>query len=100
MALSVEFEFEGQGYRYGFNRVVAGSSGLLQLESQWGATEDGRERGFLRALDGGCQVPVAALAAVEADGGRGRVALRGRVVSLEGDVTCEGTLDIKVASGG
>lgn len=58
------------------------------------------ERGFLRALDGGCQVPVAALAAVEADGGRWRVALRGRVVSLEGDVTCEGTLDMQVASEG
>ena len=43
---------------------------------------------------------MAALAAVEADGGRWRVALRGRVVSLEGDVTCEGTLDMQVASEG
>ncbi len=39
------------------------------------------ERAFLHALQGGCQVPVAALGMVEADG---TLVLRGRVVSLDG----------------
>jgi hydroxymethylbilane synthase len=42
------------------------------------------ERGFLRTLDGGCQVPIAALAhATRAEGGW-HVALTGRVGSLDG----------------
>jgi hydroxymethylbilane synthase len=41
------------------------------------------ERAFLRRLEGGCQVPVAALATLEA-GGR-ELRLRGRVISLGGE---------------
>lgn len=42
------------------------------------------ERGFLRALDGGCQVPIAALAAATKAGNGWHVALTGRVGSLDG----------------
>jgi hydroxymethylbilane synthase len=44
------------------------------------------ERGFLRTLEGGCQVPVAALAALEGASLR----LHGRVVSLRGEHAVEG----------
>jgi len=46
------------------------------------------EREFLRRLEGGCQVPVAAYA--ELDGQRPSIRLRGRVVALEGDRVVEG----------
>jgi hydroxymethylbilane synthase len=49
------------------------------------------ERGFLRRLEGGCQVPVGAHAEVEREGGQVIVRLRGRVVSLTGETTVEGT---------
>ena len=45
------------------------------------------ERAFLRRLEGGCQVPVAALAAV---GEGGQIELRGRVVSLGGERAVDG----------
>jgi hydroxymethylbilane synthase len=45
------------------------------------------ERAFLRRLEGGCQVPVAALATV---GEGGEIELRGRVVSLGGERAVEG----------
>jgi hydroxymethylbilane synthase len=45
------------------------------------------ERAFLRTLEGGCQVPVAALAAPTADG---RLRLHGRVISLGGERGTEG----------
>ena len=45
------------------------------------------ERAFLRALEGGCQVPVAALAQPGPDGG---LRLHGRVVSLRGERAVEG----------
>jgi hydroxymethylbilane synthase len=44
------------------------------------------ERAFLSTLEGGCQVPVAALAMV----GDGRVRLHGRVVALRGERAVEG----------
>lgn len=50
----------------------------------------GAERGFLRRLEGGCQVPVAALAVVTRDGASTVVRLRGRVVSLGGEAVAEG----------
>jgi hydroxymethylbilane synthase len=50
----------------------------------------GAERAFLRRLEGGCQVPVAALADVAPDGARKVVRLRGRVVSLGGEACAEG----------
>jgi hydroxymethylbilane synthase len=48
------------------------------------------ERGFLRRLEGGCQVPVAAFAEVAPDGGQRLVRLRGRVVALAGEAGVEG----------
>ncbi|HKU60114.1 MAG TPA: hydroxymethylbilane synthase [Gemmatimonadales bacterium] len=47
------------------------------------------ERAFLRRLEGGCQVPVAALAG-EVAGKAGVLALRGRVVSLGGERAVDG----------
>jgi hydroxymethylbilane synthase len=47
------------------------------------------ERAFLRRLEGGCQVPVAAYAELPRSGGP-RLRLHGRVVSLEGDRSVEG----------
>ena len=44
------------------------------------------ERGFLRRLEGGCQVPVAALATVSGD----ELRLRGRVIALDGRSAVEG----------
>ncbi len=44
------------------------------------------ERAFLRHLEGGCQVPVAALA----EPVEGRLRLRGRVISLQGERAVEG----------
>ncbi len=44
------------------------------------------ERGFLRTLEGGCQVPVAGLATVKA----GMLRLHGRVVALGGERAVEG----------
>jgi hydroxymethylbilane synthase len=43
------------------------------------------ERAFLRRLEGGCQVPVAALATLESAAGETALLLRGRVISLGGD---------------
>ena len=44
------------------------------------------ERAFLRQLEGGCQVPVAAFAEQQ---GRGSLRLLGRVISLGGETTVE-----------
>ena len=48
------------------------------------------ERAFLRRLEGGCQVPVAAFAEVVQERGGAVVRLRGRVVSLAGDASADG----------
>ncbi|MBA3318315.1 MAG: hydroxymethylbilane synthase [Gemmatimonadales bacterium] len=48
------------------------------------------ERAFLRRLEGGCQVPVAALATLESMSGETILRLRGRVISLAGDRMVEG----------
>jgi len=50
------------------------------------------ERGFLRRLEGGCQVPVGAHAEIDETTGRTLVRLRGRVVSLSGEASAEGVL--------
>ena len=50
------------------------------------ATAVTAERAFLRRLEGGCQVPVAALAELV----DGQLRLRGRVTSLDGSVVVEG----------
>lgn len=48
------------------------------------------ERAFLRRLEGGCQVPVAAFGEVTREKGSVVVRLRGRVVSLAGDASVDG----------
>lgn len=52
------------------------------------------ERAFLRALEGGCQVPVAALGKVEGSA----LVLRGRVVSLDGRWVIEGSRQGSIAA--
>lgn len=47
------------------------------------------ERAFLRRLEGGCQVPVAAYAEREGESGS-RLLLRGRVISLDGQLSVAG----------
>jgi hydroxymethylbilane synthase len=47
----------------------------------------GAERAFLRRMEGGCQVPVAALAVLEG----GTLRLRGRVIALDGTRMVEGS---------
>ena len=49
------------------------------------------ERAFLRRLEGGCQVPVAALGELLDQGATPTLRLRGRVVSLLGEQAAEGT---------
>lgn len=50
----------------------------------------GAERAFLRRLEGGCQVPVAAYAELEAGSSSPLLRLRGRVVSLLGERAVDG----------
>lgn len=47
------------------------------------------ERAFLRRLEGGCQVPIAALATVHGE----RVSLHGRVAALDGRAVADGRMD-------
>ncbi|MEO8089407.1 MAG: hydroxymethylbilane synthase [Gemmatimonadales bacterium] len=54
------------------------------------SVEVAAERAFLRRLEGGCQVPVAALAELEGTSPRLRLRLRGRVISLGGERAVEG----------
>ena len=48
------------------------------------------ERGFLRRLEGGCQVPVAAYAELKREGDGTSLRLHGRVIALQGDKIIEG----------
>jgi hydroxymethylbilane synthase len=48
------------------------------------------ERAFLRALEGGCQVPIAAAAYLVDESGTRMLRLRGRVVALAGERCVEG----------
>ena len=50
----------------------------------------GAERAFLRRLEGGCQVPVAAHATLESGGRETTLRLHGRVISLDGERIAEG----------
>ena len=54
------------------------------------SVEVAAERAFLRRLEGGCQVPVAAYAQLQGVPSGSRLQLRGRVISLEGESTVEG----------
>lgn len=54
------------------------------------SVEVAAERAFLRRLEGGCQVPVAALARLEGASSHPILRLQGRVISLGGDRLVEG----------
>jgi hydroxymethylbilane synthase len=54
------------------------------------SVEVAAERAFLRRLEGGCQVPVAAYAQVDGTSSSWRLQLRGRVISLGGERAVEG----------
>lgn len=75
--------------------TVAALRHVLQDESTTVATA--AERGFLRALDGGCQVPIAAHATASAHAGGWHLALHGRVAALDGSAVFEGSRALSVA---
>jgi hydroxymethylbilane synthase len=75
--------------------TIAALRRVMQDEATAVATA--AERGFLRALDGGCQVPIAAHAIATPHAGGWQLALRGRVVALDGREAFEGTRDEPVA---
>jgi hydroxymethylbilane synthase len=54
------------------------------------SVEVAAERAFLRRLEGGCQVPVAAYAQFEGTSPKSTLRLRGRVISLSGERAVEG----------
>lgn len=54
------------------------------------SVEVAAERAFLRRLEGGCQVPVAAYAQLDDTSPKSRLRLRGRVISLGGERAVEG----------
>jgi len=54
------------------------------------SVEVAAERAFLRRLEGGCQVPVAAYAQLDGNSSESRLRLRGRVISLGGERAVEG----------
>jgi hydroxymethylbilane synthase len=69
--------------------AAAGTAARRAVHHPETALSVAAERGFLRRLEGGCQVPVAAYAEVELGAGPS-VRLHGRVVSLRGDKMVEG----------
>jgi hydroxymethylbilane synthase len=54
------------------------------------AVEVAAERGFLRRLEGGCQIPVAAYGKLDGTSSQSRLRLQGRVISLGGEIAVEG----------
>lgn len=56
------------------------------------------ERGFLAALEGGCQVPIGALAAVDLSSPDGRMLLQGFVSDTGGNVFVRGSIVVDVAA--
>lgn len=77
--------------------VTARSDDLEALSLAQGVLHDpstglavAAERGFLRRLEGGCQVPIAALARLEGQGSGARLRIHGRVIALQGERAVEG----------
>jgi hydroxymethylbilane synthase len=66
--------------------LAAASAAARALHHSATARAVAAERAFLRTLEGGCQVPVAAYATLEGE----RLRLHGRVVSLRGERSVEG----------
>jgi len=62
---------------------------LAQLQHAVTRAETDAERALLRTLEGGCSVPIGALARVEGD----RISLTGRVASLDGRRVIDGGLE-------
>jgi len=79
--------------------AVAGDAVRRALHSSATELAVSAERGFLRRLEGGCQVPVGAHAEIDRTAGRPLVRLRGRVVSLNGESSAEGTVAEPAATG-
>ena len=63
---------------------------LLDEGAAIGALAISAERGLLRRLEGGCQVPIAAHAEASGSGGKSALRLHGRVISTGGDAMVEG----------
>jgi hydroxymethylbilane synthase len=82
--------------------VREGNDSLLSAASafdHWPSAVCGvAERGLLQHLDGGCQVPVGALAEATPSGTELRVLLRAMVLSLDGRSVIEASVDDLVAS--
>jgi hydroxymethylbilane synthase len=70
--------------------AAAGTAAHQAVHHPQTALSVAAERGLLRRLEGGCQVPVAAYAELDERGARPSLRLHGRVVSLRGDRMVEG----------
>jgi hydroxymethylbilane synthase len=70
--------------------TAAGTAARRAVHHAETALSVAAERGFLRRLEGGCQVPVAAYAELNERGARPSLRLHGRVVALRGDRMVEG----------
>lgn len=79
---------------------AAGEAVHRALHDEATALAVSAERGLLRRLEGGCQVPVGGHAAIERQEGRAIVRLWGRVVALNGETSVEGQRSGPVATAG
>jgi hydroxymethylbilane synthase len=70
--------------------TVAGTAAHRAVHHPKTALSVAAERGFLRRLEGGCQVPIAAYAELDDRGADTSIRLHGRVISLRGDRMVEG----------
>lgn len=82
-ALAVTVRTDDPAVRESVRRAVHDASTALQVAA---------ERAFLRRLEGGCQVPVAAFAQPSTEDGVPWLDLHGRVISLGGETMAEGHL--------
>jgi hydroxymethylbilane synthase len=75
------------------NRVLS----VLQHDDTWHAVT--AERAFLKRLEGGCQVPIAAHASISREGGPTRLTLVGLVGSVTGDRIVKDSVEADVSEG-
>ncbi len=78
--------------------AAAGEAVRRALHDEDTAIAVSAERGLLRRLQGGCQVPVGAYATVDRQGDQAMVQLRARVVALNGAVTVESVRSASTAT--
>ncbi|MBI5696075.1 MAG: hydroxymethylbilane synthase [Nitrospirae bacterium] len=76
------------------NRVLIEA---LQHQDTWDCVV--AERAFLKRLEGGCQVPIAAYATIIREGGGERLRLAGLVGSITGDRIIRDSMEVAVADG-